>query len=593
MTPTAVSVLAVDTAVSTTTPTPSQTPQPTSTATQTPTPSVTPITLPLDPMTPFPTVTPNYNDPEPKSIFLFYGDLGGDGNHSLWRHSPNLIIYSDGQTIVWEENGANPFMQTYLTPNEMCSLKQELEQTGFFKPPSDWNYYTEPQTSEGAQSIDIQLEATYYSFYEPNIQYLIDELKPGYDKIANYQPKGLFEPYIPNYLTIAIEEVEPDENMVIETWPKNIPPLRELLPEKNYGLIEGDLVSPIFNLFMGELTANYFQDDGIVYLVWHYPLLPHETKQNYTNYPERPIDYVPLLNCEDKPSFISPLLPTVTPTLTTPASKLTGKGRLLFVTDADGDREIYVMEADGTNRQRLTNNLSSDFSPQWSPDGQSILFVSDRDGDSEIFVMSSDGTNIQQLTHNEASDHSPKWSSDGSQIVFVSERDEGWEQPEIYMMNSDGSEQSRITNNDSRDSSPDWFNDHQIKFIQEVEYNKTYQLVTIDTTSLVEEKEVLMNNSALNPIQSPNKTVFATRYHANEDKWYDNWEIHILDDKFNLIEKLPIPITSPYSLNWSNDGQFIIFSAGNGDIFALDLTTKEVVQITFTEQVEMSPNLWP
>jgi Tol biopolymer transport system component len=50
----------------------------------------------------------------------------------------------------------------------------------------------------------------------------------------------------------------------------------------------------------------------------------------------------------------------------------------------DSSREIYVMNADGTGLQRLTNNTASDTRPSWSPDGTKIVFASNRDGNFEL-----------------------------------------------------------------------------------------------------------------------------------------------------------------------------------------------------------------
>lgn len=57
---------------------------------------------------------------------------------------------------------------------------------------------------------------------------------------------------------------------------------------------------------------------------------------------------------------------------------------------------------------------------QESPEGL-IAFASDRDGDPEIFVMNADGTDVRQITHNEVADHSPDWAPDGRRIVFAHE----------------------------------------------------------------------------------------------------------------------------------------------------------------------------
>jgi Tol biopolymer transport system component len=66
---------------------------------------------------------------------------------------------------------------------------------------------------------------------------------------------------------------------------------------------------------------------------------------------------------------------------------------IAFTSDRDGDWEIYVMNADGTDAHQLTDDTDYEFYPSWSPDGDRIVFESTRDGDSEIFVMNADGIN--------------------------------------------------------------------------------------------------------------------------------------------------------------------------------------------------------
>ena len=77
------------------------------------------------------------------------------------------------------------------------------------------------------------------------------------------------------------------------------------------------------------------------------------------------------------------------------------------------------MNVDGTNIVNLTNSPGYDYSPNWSPDGQQVAFVSERDGNSEIYVMNADGSNQRRLTNNTSADWlgSSAWSPEG-RIIY-------------------------------------------------------------------------------------------------------------------------------------------------------------------------------
>ncbi len=82
------------------------------------------------------------------------------------------------------------------------------------------------------------------------------------------------------------------------------------------------------------------------------------------------------------------------------------------MSERDGNSEVYVMEADGSDPTRLTWDPGRDGAPSWSPDGRQIAFETDRNGDFEVYVMGADASDPVNLTQTpDASDGFPVWHS--------------------------------------------------------------------------------------------------------------------------------------------------------------------------------------
>jgi TolB protein len=172
-------------------------------------------------------------------------------------------------------------------------------------------------------------------------------------------------------------------------------------------------------------------------------------------------------------------------------------GKIAYVSKISGNKEIYVMDFDGRNPQRVSNNgsinLNPDFAPSgreviytsykkgnpdlyrrelftglearvsarsglnamgaFSPDGNQIALVLSKDGNSEIYLISRDGKELARLTHTHAIDVSPAWSPDGSKLAFVSDR---LGKPQVFIMNKDGSDVRRLTNAGAYNVTPRW-----------------------------------------------------------------------------------------------------------------------------------------
>ncbi len=175
---------------------------------------------------------------------------------------------------------------------------------------------------------------------------------------------------------------------------------------------------------------------------------------------------------------------------------------LAFLSTRTGDREIFVMNADGTKPRAATRSQTIKAFPDWmpsgdgivytayhdntqpalfltarsnrvrpgrilrsllpgspkyrgvfSPDGESIAVVASVDSAAEIFVVDRNGKDIRRLTKSRAIDISPTWSPDGSKLAFVSDRSGS---PQVYVVDRDGENLRRLTYQGNYNTAPAW-----------------------------------------------------------------------------------------------------------------------------------------
>lgn len=109
-------------------------------------------------------------------------------------------------------------------------------------------------------------------------------------------------------------------------------------------------------------------------------------------------------------------------------------GRLVYKGCTGGNCGLLISNLDGSFPQQLTT-YANDTVPSVSPDGSTIAFMSDRDGNWEIYTIDINGENLRRMTNEPGSDGLPAWSPDGKQIAFASNREGTWS---IWTMTANG-----------------------------------------------------------------------------------------------------------------------------------------------------------
>lgn len=114
-----------------------------------------------------------------------------------------------------------------------------------------------------------------------------------------------------------------------------------------------------------------------------------------------------------------------------------------------GFEDIWTVPADGTGGATpLVTGPGANVAPSWSPDGSRLAFMSDRDGNLEIYVANADGTGQTRLTENALPDANPAWSPDGAKIAFDRrECDSSRCVANVLTMDADGANEEQLTQN--------------------------------------------------------------------------------------------------------------------------------------------------
>lgn len=259
--------------------------------------------------------------------------------------------------------------------------------------------------------------------------------------------------------------------------------------------------------------------------------------------------------------------------------------KIAFVSNRDGNREIYTMNPDGTEQVRLTKTSADELYPTWSPTGEEILFVSDRDGIRDLYLMDADGSNVRRVFKKAARREHPTWSPDGKRIAY----ERGWI---IYITTLGEENEDHLVDGFGPAWSPDGT---EIAFASSIFGSHRLMLVNIRTGR---QKRVLPENTLSwqhLPAWSATGDQIAFSWlnqilpHGDLFDLVDKETIYIVNRDGTVLEQI-VPEAGKAATNpaWDPRGGSLVYEQmidNRIQLFKVDLVTRARTQLTHTGHI--------
>jgi TolB protein len=256
---------------------------------------------------------------------------------------------------------------------------------------------------------------------------------------------------------------------------------------------------------------------------------------------------------------------------------------LLFISTRSKNREVYRIDFDGENMQRLTNDRSITLSPSWSPDGKQILYTGYRDNNPDLFIVGSNGGAPKPISVFAGLNLGGKWAPDGNKIALTLSKDGN---SEIYLLEPNTKNYQRLTRNSWSDVSPSWSPDgSRIAFTSDA--SGTPQVYIMDSSGANIRRLTFVGNYSTSPAWSPKGDRIAFAAIGREGR-FDIYTINI--DGSNT--KALTSSGNNEDPTWSRDGRYIAFHSnrtGSYSIYIMNQDGNNLRRLTDTQGNDTSP----
>lgn len=280
----------------------------------------------------------------------------------------------------------------------------------------------------------------------------------------------------------------------------------------------------------------------------------------------------------------------------------TGGLLIAFVSNRNGNSDVYVMDATGRNQRNLSQNNAEDYGPSWSPDGLRIAFVSTRDGNREIYAVNYQTRTAENLSLSPQSDEDwPAWSpTDADLLAFVSNRADP-NTADIYLMNLRTREVRRLTTDARKKKDLVWLPDGSGLLYTMDRQNEGEQIMQLTLAN--------RQTRLLTSIGTRNERITAATYADNQqvcvlfqtNRLGNRWQIFEMRGNGDIQEPL---INTPPNVGHpalSPDGKFALYvgdTVQSDEIYLASVSPKcsggsgslnELARLTINEVSDHSP----
>jgi len=260
--------------------------------------------------------------------------------------------------------------------------------------------------------------------------------------------------------------------------------------------------------------------------------------------------------------------------------------QIAYVSNRTGNKEIYVMEAQGSNPRAVTNNSSINLFPSWSPDGDSLLYTSYRAGQPQVWRISRGARTNGQLLRDGIPKLRGVWGPDNAGILLVIAQGAT---TDLLRIRENGSRAQRLTRARSLETSPSWSPDaSRVAFVSD--RSGSPQLYILDLGTREVRRLTYRGSYNASPAWSPTdgRIVFQSQTGASFD-------LYLIDPDSGDTAPLVVQAGSDEDPAWSPDGRKIVFASsrsGSYQLYSIDLDGQNLRQLTTQQLGECTGPAW-